>query len=182
VELSLNAGSLVTTVALILFKINDERVIYTGKSYFPSIPFDSFISPIKNEKPISPYPIDSQSPPPPYPIAQFFSASQHFNISTQLGRVGRVIRKNNTISGQIASKLYLSPTTPPTLTTSFPTWWSWHEGDREDIDIFPSLLEDKPSYSNSYFSYGFLGAIDAGDKRQIKFKQFDDRFTPKILR
>ena len=73
-----------------LIKINDERVIYTGKSYFPSIPS---IPPIQS-----------------IPIAQYFP-TKHFTISTQLGRVGRVIRKNNTISGHNPDKLYSPSTT-----------------------------------------------------------------------
>jgi len=132
-----------------LIEINDERVIYTGKSYFPTIPYTPPILSI-----------------PPIPTAQYFPATEHFYISTRLGRVGRVIRRNNTISGQIASKLYNPGTTPPTLTAAFPTWWSWHEGDREEIDIFP--------VGTSYFSYGFLGytSIKAGHENELKFKKF----------
>jgi hypothetical protein len=132
-----------------LIEINDERVIYTGKSYHP-IPY---IWPIPPIPPIPPSP-----PNPTIPTAQHVPSTQHFVISTRLGRVGRVIRRNNTISGQIASKLYDPSTSfaiklysPSTLAPEDPSpkWWSWHEGDREEINLVGITY---------YPYYGFLGS------------------------
>ena len=62
-------------------------------------------------------------------LSSYYHSPAHFYIETRLGRVGRVIRRNNTISGRRAEKLY----SPPTSVN--PKWWSWHEGDREEIDV-----------------------------------------------
>jgi hypothetical protein len=123
-----------------LIEINDERVIYTGKSYFPTIPYTPPIPPIPSSPPIA--------------IAQYFPIGYHFYIpfppdpvNAYPGRVGRVIRRNNTISGHF--KLYYPPTTASTPRDPFPTWWSWHEGDTEEIE-FPGARD--------YSSYGFNGS------------------------
>jgi hypothetical protein len=114
-----------------LIKINDETVIYTGK-YLSGPPSPHFYI----------YPFDPQDPAKVYP-----------------GRVGRVVRRNNTISGQNPVKLYYPSTTSSSLpTAAYPTWWSWHEGDREDIEL--------PGGRN-YSFYGFNGTIPSVGSNEL---------------
>jgi len=93
------------------------------------------------------------------------SNASHFYIFTPRdpanaypGRVGRVIRRNNTISGQNPGKLYVPSTNSSSLTAPFPTWWSWHEGDKEEIEI--------PGVGN-YSYYGFNGSTSVGSDELI---------------
>ena len=130
-----------------LIRINDETVIYSGK--LSSSESSHFY--------IYTYPTGWPDPAKGYP-----------------GRVGRVIRRNNIISGKIASKLY-SPSTsfainlysPSTLAPEDPSpkWWSWHEGDREEISL------DGFTY---YPYYGFFGSTSTvlGKETELTVTKF----------
>jgi hypothetical protein len=89
----------------------------------------------------------------------FYILTPPEHVNAYPGRVGRVIRRNNTISGKNPAKLYAPSTTSSNPMDPYPTWWSWHEGDREEIEV--------PGARN-YSSYGFNGSTSTKEGHETE--------------